>query len=305
VGRVNVLPDNYMKEFIPSYSIGQFINEPANPTEFEVTRFREMDEPDVAEIHKHRFFEIIWVEKGQGKQTIDYKEYVASPGSLFFISPGQIHQFEEWKPLLGGSIMFTEDFLLFDYQDKDRLFEFLFLDNFYANACIHLDRNAFAEIKKTADLIFREQSRRDKSRTIIRAYLQVLLAQLQRYIDANNERSISKRQLTIYKKFQSLLADRFAENKTADFYASHLNMTQHHLNTVIKSITGKTTTQVIRARNILEAKRLLTFSDHTVSEIAATLNFFDGSYFTKLFKMETGITPVAFKSTISGKYQKW
>jgi len=126
----------------------------------------------------------------------------------------------------------------------------------------------------------------------------------ERYIDSNNERSTSKKQLIIYKKFQSLLADHFAENKNADFYASHLNMTQHHLNTVIKNITGKTTTQVIRARNILEAKRLLTFSDHTVSEIAATLNFFDGSYFTKLFKMETGMTPVAFKSTISGKYQK-
>ncbi len=91
-----------MKELFPFYSIGHFINQPTNSTDFEIMRFNEMEEPDVDDIHKHSFYEILWTEKGISKQTIDYKEYEVLPNSLFFISPSQVHQFEEWKPLTGG-----------------------------------------------------------------------------------------------------------------------------------------------------------------------------------------------------------
>lgn len=119
-----------MKDLFPFYTIGHFINEPTNRTEFEIMRFDEMDEPEVDDIHKHTFYEILWTEKGISKQTIDYKEYEVLPNSLFFISPNQVHQFEEWKPLKGGTILFTEDFFLLNQNHKDKLFELSFLDNF-------------------------------------------------------------------------------------------------------------------------------------------------------------------------------
>lgn len=291
-----------MQELFPFYSIGHFINQPANPTEFEVTRFDEMEEPDVAEIHKHRFYEIIWIEKGKGRQTIDHREYAVSPGSVFFIAPGQIHRFEEWEQIIGGSIMFTEDFFLFDHHDKHKLFELTFLDNFYLNPCVELNKNDFSDIRRTVELIVREEKRSDKSRLITRAYLHVLLGQVQRSLNKRNKSPISKRNLLLYKHFKSLLDKHFAENKTTAFYAEQLNITQHHLNSIVKGITGKTTTQVIRARSISEAKRLLAFTDQTVSEIAAGLNYFDSSYFTKIFKLDTGVTPIVFKNAFSEKY---
>ena len=48
----------------PVYSIGHFINEPDNPTNFEITRFESMAEPDVDDPHKHTFYEILWIEEG-------------------------------------------------------------------------------------------------------------------------------------------------------------------------------------------------------------------------------------------------
>src|SRR4030095_13193706 len=293
-----------MRELFPFYSIGNFINQPTNPTEFEITRFDDMDEPDVDEIHKHSFYEIIWVEKGQSRQTIDYRDYQVSPNNLFFISPGQVHQFEEWRPIVGGSIMFIEDFFLLDHNNKDKLFELSFLDNFYTNPCIRLGKKDFIDIRRTVDLILNEQKRKDKNRTITQSLLHILMAQVQRNIDSASEKAVSKRNLIVYKNFKKLLDTHFPENRTTGFYAAQLNITQHHLNAIIKDITGKTATSVIRARSILEAKRLLTFSDQTVSEIAANLNYFDSSYFTKLFKAETGTTPVAFKKAISEKYRR-
>jgi AraC family transcriptional regulator, transcriptional activator of pobA len=292
-----------MKDLFPFYSIGHFINEPTNKTEFEIMRFDEMEEPNVDDIHRHTFYEILWTEKGISNQTIDYKEYEVLPNSLFFISPNQVHQFEEWKPLKGGTILFTEDFFLLNHNNKDKLFELSFLDNFYTNPCIQLSKPNFANIKQTIDLIYNEQKRIDKSLTITQSLLHILLSQVQRCIDTETEKPISKKYLIIFKQFKALLDKHFIENNTTIFFADQLYITPHHLNLIIKNVTGKTATEVIKARSILEAKRLLTFTDNTVTEIATQLNYFDSSYFSKLFKAETNQTPIAFKTKMSEKYR--
>ncbi len=292
-----------MKELFPFYTIGHFINQPASHTEFEIMRFEDMEEPNVDDVHKHTFYEILWTEAGASKQTIDYKEYEVLPNSLFFISPNQVHQFEEWQPLKGGTILFTEDFFLLNYNNKDKLFELSFLDNFNANPCIQLNDANFAEVKHTIDLISKEHSRKDKKLSIIQAMLHVLLTQIQRCIDAEAEKPNSKKQLILFKQFKTLLEKHFIENKTAAFYADLLHVTPHHLNLIAKQVSGKTIGEIIRARSILEAKRCLTFTDLSVSEIAAHLNYFDSSYFSKIFKAETNKTPIAFKSEMSEKYR--
>jgi AraC family transcriptional activator of pobA len=86
-------------------------------------------------------------------------------------------------------------------------------------------------------------------------------------------------------------------------YADKLHVTAHHLNHVVKQVTGKTSTAVIRDRSILEAKRLFTYTDLSVSEVAARLNYFDSSYFAKLFKASAGMSPSAFRDTISVSYR--
>jgi AraC family transcriptional regulator, transcriptional activator of pobA len=292
-----------MKTIFPFYSIGHFINQPTNPTEFEIMRFDEMEEPEVDDIHKHSFYEILWTEKGMSHQTIDYTTYQVLPNTLFFISPNQVHQFEEWKRLKGGTILFTEDFFLLHHNNKDKLFELSFLDNFYANPCIQFNKRDFADIKHTIDLIALEQKRKDKSQTITQALLHILLAQVQRCIDKEVNTPFSKKYLILFKQFKQLLDLYFMENPTASFFAERLHITTHHLNGITKQVTGRTASEVIRARSILEAKRLLTFTDYTVSEIAFQLNYTDSSYFAKQFKAETRQSPVAFKTIMSEKYR--
>jgi AraC family transcriptional regulator, transcriptional activator of pobA len=292
-----------MKGLFNHYNIGHFINEPTSTTEFEILRFDEMAEPNVDSIHKHTFYEILWTESGKSIQTIDYKEYEILPHSLFFISPNQVHLFEEWEPLTGGTILFTEDFFLFNHDSKNKLFELTFLDNIYANPCVSLEEKEFADIIHTIDLMCIEQKRKDKNDSIIQSLLHILLMQVQRYVDSQTENPISKKHVLLFKQFKTLLDKHFAENPTSSFYAQQLSITQHHLNLVCKRLTGKTVGEIIRSRSILEAKRLLTFSDFTVSEIAATLNYFDSSYFAKLFKAETGLSPITFRTQMSVKYR--
>ncbi|WP_276368772.1 AraC family transcriptional regulator [Chryseolinea sp. H1M3-3] len=285
------------------YTIGHFINQPKNSTEFEILLFNEMEEPDVDDFHKHTFYEILWTEAGISKQIIDYKEYTVRPNSLFFISPNQVHHFEEWKPLTGGTILFTEDFFLSNQNNKEKLFELSFLDNFYANPCIHLNKKNFKEIKDTIDQILLEQKRKDRSKTIIQSLLHILMVRVQRSVDSREERTIPKKSIVLFKEFKRLLDIHFTENNTASFFADKLHITTHHLNLITKEVTGRTASEIIRARSILEAKRLLTFTDLTVSEIAFELNYTDSSYLAKIFKAETSQSPLVFKNKMSEKYR--
>ncbi|MCU0418615.1 MAG: AraC family transcriptional regulator [Cyclobacteriaceae bacterium] len=288
----------------PSYSIGHFINQPANPTEFEISHFHAMEEPNVDDVHKHTFYEILWIEKGRSRQRIDYREYEVRPGSLFFISPGQVHEFEEWRPITGGTLMFTESFFLVNQANKDMLFELSFLDNFYANPVLTPTKKEFAELVHTLGQLTRERQRADYSPALARAWLHVLMLQIQRCIERQGARSSPARYTIIYKRFKELLDTHFLSQWAVSAYASELAITSHHLNEVCKRVTGRTATEVIRARCILEAKRLLTFGHASVSEVAAQIGYFDSSYFAKMFKAETGTTPVAFRETMSESYRR-
>jgi AraC family transcriptional regulator, transcriptional activator of pobA len=286
-----------------NYSIGHFINQPTNPTQFEVLLFGSMDEPNVDDFHKHTFYEILWIEAGISKQTIDYKEYTVRPNSLFFISPNQVHHFEEWKPLTGGTILFTEEFFLLNQNNKSKLFELTFLDNIHANPCIQLGKAKFNEVKQTIEQIIIEQKRKDPSITIVQSLLHILVARIQRSLDNHGGNIIPKRSIVIYKEFKNLLEIHFLKNNTASFYSKKLNITNHHLNLVLKEVTGATLSQAIRERRILEVKRLLTFTNLTISEIAFKLNFVDGSYLNRVFREETAKSPTEFRNAMSEKYR--
>jgi AraC family transcriptional regulator, transcriptional activator of pobA len=292
-----------MKDLFPFYSIGHFINEPNNPTEFEVTRFEEMPELDIEDPHKHTFYEILWFDEGFSTQIIDYQEYEIEPNTLFFISPNQLHHFEEWQPLKGGSIFFTEDFFLLNHNDKERLFEITFLDNFYAQPFLKPDEATYQEIRLTIDLIIAEKKRNDYAVNIIQSLLNILLSQIQRAISKEKPVKINRNYLITYKNLKNLIDLHFKEPLSASDYAQKLHITPHHLNLIAKQVTGKTTSELIKARSILEAKRLLTFSDDSISAIAFELGYYDLSYFAKVFKSETNLSPAEFKKTMSEKYR--
>jgi len=291
-----------MNLICPVYDIDDFINRPGQGCDFTVLEFGAMDEPDINEVHKHNFYEIVWTEGGRSKHAIDYQEYELGPGSLFFISPNQIHSFEEWKGLRGGTILFTEEFFLMDRANKDALFELTFLDNLYANPCIHLSETDFALALELIRAIQKEFDRGDANRVILQSYLQILLTNVQRQIDREGN-TLDKKYWIHYKTFRELLEKNFIQYQYASYYANRLNITPHHLNVVCKSVTGQTTSEVIQARVMLEAKRLLTFTGMTVSEIAYELSFNDSSYFARAFRKMTTVTPLEFRQVMSEKYR--
>lgn len=290
----------------PAYRIGHFLNQPDNPTEFEVLRFEQMAEPNVEDPHRHLFYEILWTDAGRSRQAIDGVEYELTAGSLFFISPGQLHFFEEYEQLRGGCILFTEEFFLLGRTDRHQLFELSFLDNCYGHPHLVLSGAAFAELRGTIAALEAEARRPDRSSVVSQGLLQVLLAQIQRCVDAQaGAAAPARRYVVLYKQLKALLDRHFLDHLTPADYAARLAITPHHLNLVCKAVSGgRTAGDIIRSRALLEAKRLLAFTEQPVSEVAAQLQFLDPSYFARVFRAETGLSPAAYQRAMSEKYRK-
>ena len=86
------------------------------------------------------------------------------------------------------------------------------------------------------------------------------------------------------------------ELRSAKEYADRLTVHVNHLNKVLKENTGKTTTEILSSRLVLEAKILLKQTDWNISEIAYSLGFEEVAHFSNFFKKQTSMAPQAFRS---------
>ena len=97
------------------------------------------------------------------------------------------------------------------------------------------------------------------------------------------------------RNLENLIEKHYLTSKNAQFYADKLHITSKHLNRIVQTTLGKTTTHLITERVILESKRLIIHSNNTLSNISELVGFNDYTYFSKVFKANTGATPVEFR----------
>jgi AraC-like DNA-binding protein len=99
----------------------------------------------------------------------------------------------------------------------------------------------------------------------------------------------------LYESFLELLnIDDAIKNKVA-YYAVMLHTTPQNLNAACRKAVNQSAAEVLSAHILDRAKRLLIYTDNTVTEISQALDFSDTSHFVKYFKRLTGHTPLAFR----------
>jgi AraC family transcriptional activator of pobA len=99
----------------------------------------------------------------------------------------------------------------------------------------------------------------------------------------------------IVNRFVQAVDAHFINKRSVMEYAEILNLSEGHLNHIIKKETGKPAGYHIRKRILYEAKRLLIYTNSSISEISYLLNFSNPSYFFRSFKSLTGTTPKKFR----------
>ncbi|MDP3641940.1 MAG: AraC family transcriptional regulator [Bacteroidota bacterium] len=286
-------------EQIPVYSLPDFSSPERKSQQFQVEVFDANRHFSVKYPHRHDFFEVLFLLKGSGFHVIDSNKYEIKPPCVFFMSPGQAHKLELSNDIEGYIFIFTADFYLLNRSNQNSLIEFpyfytlhqdnppLLLEN--ENDIRFLEtlfRQSIAEISQTGDFI------PEMLRSILDLILTTCAA---RYPVNENLLNKGKGQILV-KRFFHLLEKNHQKNLLLNDYARMIGITSNHLTQTVKQLTGKTSSQIIKAKQLLEIKRLLVHTNLSVSEIASQLNFDDQSYFTKFFKRETGQTPLQYRT---------
>jgi AraC family transcriptional regulator, transcriptional activator of pobA len=98
----------------------------------------------------------------------------------------------------------------------------------------------------------------------------------------------------LFQSFIQLLSADTGVKNNVTYYAEKLNTTPQNINAACQKSIQRPAAEVLSEFVLNEAKRLLLYTDKTISEIAFDLEFTDPSHFAKYFKKAVGCTPQAF-----------
>lgn len=97
-------------------------------------------------------------------------------------------------------------------------------------------------------------------------------------------------------RFRSLVDQQFRAHRTVPRYAEQLGVTAGQLTRLCKEVLGLSSLDLINARIVHEAQRLLVYTSLPVKQLAGELGFDDEAYFSRFFKKHTGLTPKGFRT---------
>lgn len=251
--------------------------------------------------HVHSFYQILWFMSGKGKHYVDFNEYEVDSNSLFFISKGQIHHFDD-NNYEGCIIHFNESFIAANENYINIFLEHNIFHSFEKEPLFQIKESDSKELQNIVTQMQTEvwTPNQFAHSEYLKVLLHLFLIIIQRFgirkdcngLTMNNPSHI------LFVKFRQLLEKNYRQVHTVGEYAGLLNVSSKTLTNCTKEIAHQTPLEIINERLSLEAKRLLAYSDKNVNEVGFELGFEDPSYFVKFFKRQTNILPGDFRKTI-------
>jgi len=247
--------------------------------------------PHSTTLHRHNYFQIVWIAKGMGEHLIEQQKYTYGNGSLFLLAPHFMHQINYNQNVNGYIISFSDTFLNADQYHSSLVF-------YDSQECFitvptqehEILNSEFAHMHH----YFKNSQFTDHS-IILQNYLHIILTKIASYKQQNHNSTTSATHLKLLEQFVLLVRNQFKEQKKLQYYQDKLSISQRKLNDVIAKTTGISPAKFIEQYTLNEAARMIRFSSYSIKEIAGSLGYLDNSYFTKAFKKHFNKTPIQYR----------
>lgn len=244
--------------------------------------------------HRDDHYIFFLMEGGKCNMMIDFNEVIIDAQCLYYILPGQVHHsITNYKPhgwfLAVDTALVPQEFrLVFENQ--------LLLQQPYAlgaeqmENCVTLIKLLHQHFTSNAGSPFYV----DILRSLLNSFIGKTACG---YVSMNELGQKPARPVQIAHGFKQLIGKHYKTEKSPSAYAAMLNISESYLNEALKKVTGFSVSYWITHEVMLEAQRLLYYSEATAKQVAHELGYDDHTYFSRLFKNNTGSTPLAFRST--------
>ncbi|MBR5528121.1 MAG: helix-turn-helix transcriptional regulator [Clostridia bacterium] len=236
---------------------------------------------------------IIYIHSDGGNIVFEDCIYPMKKGALCFIGAKKIHYTMPDDPQI-----YTRSKIFLTSEEHLDLVHFFSGKSSFCNYFSE-DRAVYAhlpeEMQKNAEQLITEINNSQKSKysdtKLLCNYMTLLT-----YIDMY---SSEKQQISAGFAHEALnfINRSISENISIDDICSHLHMSKYHFCRKFKSITGITVMDYILKTRIAMAQKMLSSTTMSVGEISEKCGFSGISYFCRIFKEQTGKTPLKYRKT--------
>jgi AraC family transcriptional activator of pobA len=259
------------------------------------------DGEPVREPHRHDYHELIWIKEGSGHHVVDGREVPVAPGSLTVIGRGQVHVFERARSVTGAVVRFGDELL---HEGRIARTDPSWLLAGCGNWGVTVPPGHADALERVIAMLATEAAGPldPHSADLQRHLLSVLLVWIERWYDAarTERRDVDDAGIQLFRRFARVLERDFARHHDAVHYADALAVPPAALSQALNRVTGRSTKELVTDRVMLEAARLLRFTDRTIGEIAFETGFGDPLYFSRAFKRYNGHAPSAYRDLSRG-----
>lgn len=245
--------------------------------------------------HSHdNLYQILFLESGRADMTLETQRDALPVPCIVAMPPRHIHGFE-FSPDVIGHIVTLPQFLVRELLAQSPA---LWADLDCARVhALDGDPAASLQLRQSFDRLCTEYGGSREGRvSVLMAILTEVLVWLARAAGRvgahGGERERFGQRL---ERFHELIDRHFRERRPVSFYADRLGVSSAQLNNTCRRRAGRSAQQLIHDRLLLEARRLLAYSDLDVAAISYALGFRDPSYFSRFIARALGSSPSEFR----------
>ncbi|KQO24888.1 helix-turn-helix domain-containing protein [Flavobacterium aquidurense] len=237
--------------------------------------------------HSHNYYILSFLYEGSVAHLSDFEHELVSSPAVLMLDIDHVHTHPDISDCKIVSIAFSTNFI----SDQQQTF-LQKVSQVFSRPFINISSEELNQLDEIIKIIARESLNDKKDYELLKALLNVLIVKCLRLSETYPITDQNKN--GIYSNFKTLLKANFQKQHQVKFYADRLNVSTRILTQYIRSSTFKTPKQLIDEHLLLEAKRLLYWSNASSKEIAWQLGFETDSYFNRFFKKHIGKTPKEF-----------
>lgn len=245
-----------------------------------------------------RLLTIAWNTGPDQRVTIDGVDHPFPRQSVLPLMVNQSFQFEHPEQLIAWQFN-REFYCIVDHDKEVSCVGFLF---YGSNGTLFLTLSETDQRQFSAlfEVFLDEFSTQDTIQgEMLRMLLKRLIIKVTRLSKQQSTAGdLPELELDLVRQFNLLVETNYRQKHSVADYADLLNRSPKTLTNLFGVYNQKSPLQVIHDRIMLEARRLLIYTDKSTKEIAYELGFDEVPHFSRFFKNNAGLPPGEFKNSL-------
>ncbi|MBR5527661.1 MAG: helix-turn-helix domain-containing protein [Clostridia bacterium] len=240
-------------------------------------------------LHWHNCWELEIVLSGSGKQILNGTEYDICPGTVYVLNPTDFHEIS-FENVTVYNISFPDEMLPADFTQ--------YFSGIGGGLIKTLDGEQFKNFRQICDILYYESTNPQKhGEKSCKLLLELIMIHLLRIFDVKQPSKNDSKKALIGSAV-SYVNIHFRENPTLSDTAAYLGITPNYLSEEFHAATGKKYKEYLNEVRLMYAKRLLSSSSLSITEICFASGFSSLSNFLRVFKAHFGVSPQALKNSL-------